>query len=241
MPVQRKIFRIEEHARPRVAADIAVDEAEGAQRHREFMTELQALRELIGSRADVDQDALGRARAQIAEAQAYKHELGLIYAAVERTKSEMIMLGANAESGERTARASRELTAIVGGTEQATQSILKATEEIDQAANTLSASMKGAHERGLAQDIQDRVVQIFEACNFQDLTGQRVSQVLETLKFVEEHVERLLAIWQGIEQFKPVVLEIDVNDDRRLLNGPKLPGERDHASQNDIDVMFRCA
>jgi len=89
--------------------------------------------------------------------------------------------------GTETARASRELAAIVGSTEQATQSILQAAEEIDQAANALSASVKGSHDQGLAHDVQDRVVQIFEACNFQDLTGQRVSHVLETLKFVEEH------------------------------------------------------
>jgi len=241
MAVQRKIFRIEEHARPREANGVGIDEAEVAQRHREFMVELQALRDLIGTRAEVDQDALSRARAQIAEAQAYKHELSLIYAAVERTKGEMAVLGANAESGERTGRAGRELAAIVGGTERATQAILQASEEIDQAATTLSASLKGAHEQGLAQDIQERVVQIFEACNFQDLTGQRVTQVLETLKFVEEHVERLLAIWQGIEQFKPVVLDAGETDERRFLNGPMLPDEKGHASQNDIDVMFRRA
>ena len=56
----------------------------------------RSLRELIGPRTEVDRDALERARAQIAEAQAYKHELGLIYAAVERTRTEMTALGAEA-------------------------------------------------------------------------------------------------------------------------------------------------
>src|SRR6476661_9634949 len=83
MPIQRKVFRIEEHARRRVAESITTDGVEGALRHREFLTELQALRELIGPGASVDRDALLRARAQIAEAQAFKHELGLIHAAVE--------------------------------------------------------------------------------------------------------------------------------------------------------------
>ena len=222
MPVQRKVFRIEEGARRRAAEGVAAGDAEGALQHREFMTELQALRELIEPRAAVDRDALERARAQIAEAQAYKHELGLIYAAVERTRNEMTALGAEAQSSEQTARARRELAAIVGGTEQATQSILQAAEEIDQAANALSASVKGSHDQGLAHDIQDRVVQIFEACNFQDLTGQRVAHVLATLKFVEEHVARLLAIWHGVEQFTPVVFDEEAGGDRRFLNGPKL-------------------
>ena len=115
------------------------------------------------------------------------------------------------------------LHAIVGGTERATQSILQAAEEIDQAANTLSASVKGGHDQGLAHDIQDRVVQIFEACNFQDLTGQRVAHVMATLKFVEEHVARLMAIWHGIEQFKPVVFGEEADGDRRSSTARSSP------------------
>ena len=241
MPVQRKVFRIEEGARLRGSSGVAVQNTEGALRHREFMAEMQSLRALIRPRVQVDREALERARAQIAEAQAYKRELSVIYGAVERTRTEMTALGVEAQSNERTARASRELEAIVGGTEQATRSILQAAEEIDQAANALSASVKGSHEQGLAHDVQERVVQIFEACNFQDLTGQRVGHVLETLKFVEEHIARLLAIWQDVEQFKPVALDVDPEDDRRFLNGPKLADDGGHSTQADIDGMFRCA
>jgi len=241
MAVQRKVFRIEERARPRAPGAAAAVEAESAPWQRQFMSELQALRELVGTRAGVDRDALDRARAQIAEAQAYKHELGLIYAAVERTRDEMVGLGADAQNREQSARASRELAAIAGGTERATQSILHAAEEIAHAANVLSASVMRDNERGLAHDIQDRVMRIFEACNFQDVTGQRVAHVLATLKFVEDHVARLLAIWHDIEQFTPVVFEDDSEDDRRFLNGPKLPEDRGHSTQDDIDGMFRCA
>src|SRR5882757_9922853 len=98
MPVQRKIFRIEEGARLRAATGVAAEDAEGALRHHEFIAEMKSLRELIGPRTEVDRDALERARAQIAEAQAYKHELGVIYAAVERTRTEMTVLGAEAQS-----------------------------------------------------------------------------------------------------------------------------------------------
>src|SRR6476620_5723385 len=82
MPVQRKVFRIEEGARRRAAEGVAADGAEGELQHREFITELQALRGLIEPRPEVHREALERARAQIAEAQAYRHELGLIHAAV---------------------------------------------------------------------------------------------------------------------------------------------------------------
>jgi chemotaxis protein CheZ len=58
------------------------------------------------------------------------------------------------------------------GGEHATQKILAAAEDIDVAANNLSAALKDAYKQGLAQDIHERVIQIFEACNFQDLTSQ---------------------------------------------------------------------
>jgi chemotaxis protein CheZ len=236
MPVQRKVFRIEEHARPRAPQGVSAAEPQSAERHREFMAELQALRTLIEPRTEAERDALERARAQIAEAQAYKHELAAIHAAVEHTKSDMAAL--DAPSDERTARARHELSAIVGGTEQATKAILQAAEDIDQAAAVLSAALKNPQDAGLASDIQDRVVQIFEACNFQDLTGQRVAHVLATLRMVEERMARLLQIWRGVEQFTPIVCGGDGDAGRRLLYGPKLPGDRGHASQDDIDLMF---
>jgi chemotaxis protein CheZ len=165
----------------------------------------------------------------------------LIYAAVKSTREEMDAFAACALSARYTERAGRELTAIVDGTEQATQSILQAAEEIDQAAGTLSAMLKGGHDQGLARDIQDRVVQIFEACNFQDLTGQRVAKVMATLRFVEDHAARLLAIWQDIERFKPIPLSEPPGGDQLYLNGPKLPGDPGHSTQDDIDQLFGCA
>jgi len=233
MPVQRKVFRIEESARAQATGRAAEDTL----RRRELMTEIETLRDLIGP--DADRSALERARAQIAEAQAYKHELSLIYAAVERTRSEMAALDAGADEGRRIARAGCELAAIVGGTERATQSILQAAEKIDQAAAALAQSVSGDHDQTLTKTIQDGVVQIFEACSFQDLTGQRVDRVLKTMAFVEEHVARLIAIWDVVEEFTPVMS--DAEGDRRFLNGPKLPGEPGHATQDDIDGMFRCA
>jgi chemotaxis protein CheZ len=240
MPVQRKVFRIEQDARSRAPEPVAAAAAPDASPHQVLMAELQALRALIEPRTRAERDEMARARAQIAEAQALKQELDLIHAAVKSTREEMDAFAAHALAVQHTARAGRELTAIVDGTEQATQTILQAAEEIDQAAATLSAVLKGGHDQGLAQEIQDRVVQIFEACNFQDLTGQRVGKVMATLRFVEDHVARLIEIWQGIERFRPIVLDEPPKRDAHL-SGPKLPGDEGHSTQNDIDAMFGCA
>lgn len=241
MAFQRKVFRIEERARLCAPDAASADEAEGAIGHHAFMAELQALRALIAPRMQMDRETIERVRAQIAEAEAYKNEIELIYKAVKRSKDEIDVVGAEPLQGDRVARASRDLQAIVAGTEQATQTILQAAEEIERSANTLADTLKSGPDQGLAHDIQDRVVQIFEACNFQDLTGQRVAKVVATLKFIEDHAARLLQIWRSIEQFKPVVFGADDGRDTGYLNGPKLPEEPGHSTQDDIDAIFRCA
>ena len=137
-------------------------------------------------------------------------------------------------------RVTDELDAIVGGTESATENILSAAEEIDQCANTLSALVKSEQEHNLARDILERVVQIFESCNFQDLTGQRITKVVATLKFIEDHIVKMMDIWGGIEslrEFTPVAMAERAGD-TKLLHGPRLRNDAGHASQDDIDALF---
>jgi chemotaxis protein CheZ len=232
MAVRRKVFRIEECARNVAPRPVSTGVAATELQHHEYLTELKALRALIEPQAQVDREAIEDCRAQIAEAQAYKHELDLIYAAVRRTKQEMDTLDTGVLREPQIARAGHELDAIVAGTEQATQTVLRAAEDIDRTARTLADALKSAHEQGLAHDIQDRVVEVYEACTF---------QVLATLSFIEQHVGRLLQIWHGIERFKPVEFGPSDQGDRKFLNGPKLAGEAGHSSQEDIDALFGTA
>jgi chemotaxis protein CheZ len=128
-------------------------------------------------------------------------------------------------------RIAHELDAVVTGTNEATQKILAAAEEIDQAANNLSAALKGKIEQGAAQDIRDQVIRIFEACNFQDLIGQRVGKVLATLTAIEDRVERVLA---DIKNLAPAPAKT-----AQYLHGPRLDTDRGHVTQAEIDAVFR--
>ena len=234
MPIQRKVFRIEEHMRPRTPRGAASANAGNGPQHGEFAS---ALRALVEPQAP-GRDAAQRARAEIAEAQAYKTELAAIYDAIGRTAADMAALVAGAKDSGQVSRVSRELAAIVTGTERATQAILQAAEEIDQSAHALSSALQSGHEQGLAHDIQERVVRIFEVCNFQDLTGQRVSNVVTTLKHIEERISRLFEIWQRVEHFKPAAADQTDSGEGRFLNGPKLSDDGGHSTQSEIDRMF---
>ena len=82
--------------------------------------------------------------------------------------------------------------------------------------------------RDWREDIQDHATPIFEACNFQDLTGQRISKVVTTLKLIEDHIGRMVEIWRAIETAPAIAPErvaADRTAPRSLLNGPKLPGD----------------
>jgi chemotaxis protein CheZ len=133
-----------------------------------------------------------------------------------------------------------ELDAVVDGTEQATQQILAAAEVIDQSADTLSASVRSRQDRMLAADIQEQVIQVFEACNFQDIAGQRIGKVVAALKFIETHIARMVEIWGGLDAFAevaPAAMAARAGG-KSLLTGPRLAGDAGHADQDEIDALF---
>src|SRR5207249_3094366 len=130
-----------------------------------------------------------------------QHEADAIHNAIARTKQEIAMLHAGA-FGHGRPRAARELHAIVDGTERAAHAIMDAAETIAKAAKALTASGDRGQNDELSQQIRDHVLRIFEACNFQDLSGQRITKVLAMLQFIDESIARMMEIWGGAEAFK---------------------------------------
>jgi chemotaxis protein CheZ len=251
MPVQRKRFRIEEVGYETVSMPEMIDAP--MPYHNEIMSELRAIRaqmtaphggEAVAQAAPVKvenmQATLDAYRAQIEQCEKLKVELDLIHEAINRTKREIAVLHGKSFSGDEMTKVTGELGAVVGGTEEATQQILEAAEAIDEAASAMAKPQTADQAARLSQDIQERVVTIFEACNFQDLTGQRINKVMTTMKFIEHHINVMMEIWGGVDAIKahaPAIVDERVGD-ARLLNGPKGLGEEGHASQNDIDAMF---
>jgi chemotaxis protein CheZ len=123
-----------------------------------------------------------------------------------------------------------ELTAIVRATEAATNAILDAVERIEKAAADAPAA--------IAQPIAADVTAIYEACNFQDITGQRISKIVAVLKEVDVTVADLLATLNLPPALAaaPAPAPAAKTGEAALLNGPQLPaGARDQA---EIDALF---
>jgi chemotaxis protein CheZ len=219
MAEPRKIFRIEESAAARLAPQI--EETQAALRHAEIMQELANLRTVLAAAPAAALPGNGLPHAEV---ERLIDELNLIRSALSGVGRRRSDRNGTDVTGTPMTRIAQELAAVMQASEQATQKILAAAEEIDQAAGNLSAALKGEIEQGLAQDILDRVIQIFEACNFQDLTSQRLAKVMATLAHIEDQIARAL------NELKRA--------DEASLHGPHLDGDRGHVSQSDIDAMF---
>ena len=221
MAAPRKVFRIEEMAAPQRPAQI--DEAqEQLPGLAEIMCELGAMRALLSGPSS--RQSSGSSALQRDEAERFASKLRLIRSTITGAVHEQPGPNGLRLPGAPTTRIANELEAVMQGSEQATQKILAAAEEIDQAANTLSASLKNESEQGLAQDIRDRVIAIFEACNFQDLTSQRVAKVMASLARIEQQIAR--------------TLDELARESAPPTHGPRLADDSGHVSQTDVDSMF---
>ncbi|WP_306029790.1 protein phosphatase CheZ [Stappia sp. MMSF_3263] len=154
--------------------------------------------------------------------------------AIERTKREIANIKHEQEDGNRFIEASNELDAIVTKTESATQEILAAAEAIQETAWTLREN--GADEAS-CDDIDARATEIFMACSFQDLTGQRTQKIVQVLQYLESRINLMISIW-GIEDATATDTKFveDTRPDAHLLNGPQMDGKG--VSQNAVDEMF---
>jgi chemotaxis protein CheZ len=158
-----------------------------------------------------------------------------IQQAINKTRLEIGALHANGLRDRQINRASDELDTVVSDTEQATQSILSSAEAIDRASGLLMSRLDGA-DRERAAEVRDHVIHIFEACNFQDIAGQRLSKVVSLLHFIESSVANMADIW--VDSSRPEGGEAEAGEHEGLLNGPALAGDQGVVSQDDIDSLF---
>lgn len=149
---------------------------------------------------------------------------------IQQAKTEIIALSPREIHDEHIPVATDELDEVVRATEEATGTILDAAEELEQLADGLSG------ETG--QKITDITTKIYEASNFQDVTGQRITKVVNTLKHIEVKV-RALCEACGFDLERKVDVADDASSsggDSDLLHGPQMPANAN--SQDDIDALL---
>lgn len=133
---------------------------------------------------------------------------------------------------DRIPRAGLELDAIVQQTEEATNTIMESAETI----------MDGLGEKDISSksdEMMTAVMNIFEACSFQDITGQRISKVVGTLQHIEKRVADIGDLMGITDEHISAAKTRDIGEDDvdPLLKGPALQGEG--IAQSEVDEMLK--
>ena len=126
------------------------------------------------------------------------------------------------------------LDAIVENTEAAGNAILESMEAIGASVAKLQ-NVNDPTAAAVCDEIVDSTNKVFEACAFQDLTGQRITRVVKSLQFMEDHINRLVRMW-GKEELARLAAELAVQSAPALMQGPQRPSVA--ISQDDIDKLF---
>lgn len=167
-------------------------------------------------------------------AESVNAEFSSIRDCIEAMKSDVAALRANEIQQTHLPTAGRELDAVVSATEEATNTIMESAETIMAAETNDPESYRAM--------VEQEVMKIFEACSFQDITGQRISKVVETLQIIEARVGRL-ASRDGIADARGPLSEAEESRAERrrrlLLEGPAAPGQG--MGQDEVDRLLTRA
>ena len=160
------------------------------------------------------------------------HELAALMNYIQTAKREIAALCPEEIREKHIREATDELDAIVAHTEEATGAILDAAEKIEKIASELDVDP--------AMKLAEEVTRIYEASNFQDITGQRISKVVAALKNIEARIEMLAETMGVSTKSDPASVKGEIEKtDADLLHGPQLPSNA--KSQEEIDALLKSS
>ena len=207
-----------------------------SERHQEIIENINALREEVRGISSKQGGLASEIKQQIEDANALKLEIQTLHSAINHTKEEIAAVRhPGSPDSDRLTSAAGQLEVIVGATEEAAHNILEAVEKIDEICNHIRSSSKDDHITAQLDEVAEQIVNIFEACNFQDLTGQRINKIIKTMQFIEDRIQGMIGIW-GEDDFAgiPVPEKETAEGDDPEMHGPSDDG----VSQADIDALF---
>lgn len=157
-------------------------------------------------------------------------ELRKISYQISDTKRDLSEFRADEMHDEHIPQAGLELDAIVEATESATNKIMEAAETI-MVGDTSDPDAYSAM-------VNDKVIEIFEACSFQDITGQRISKVVKTLNLIDEQIQCIVDRMDDQQKSEDKGGSRPTGESllTGLLNGPALGGSG--IDQDEVDSHF---
>ncbi|QRE78062.1 protein phosphatase CheZ [Methylobacterium aquaticum] len=191
-----------------------------------------ALNRLLGGQGSGGQAPVARAtKAEPADKTIPVSELLEIADYITKLKRGIAALRAQELTRDRIPMAHDELGSVVAATASATNRIMESAE----AMMAIEAKTLPEYRRQVEAHVGD----IFEACTFQDITGQRISKVVEALGQLEKRLSQfstVVNVRDGEAEHDPEEARRKARAERLLLNGPQLKGPA--TPQDAIDALF---
>lgn len=166
------------------------------------------------------------------------NELKELQDIVHAARHSLDIADADEIKNEHISTANEELNEVVNATAEATSTIMDACERIEKHIDQMENESVGA--------IKDSITGIYEACSFQDITGQRIAKVTNSLGLIEDKVNALLSVFSEGEgrssspahsRGEEATSDVPQSpSDEDLLNGPQTGGQG--VSQDDIDSIL---
>lgn len=171
-----------------------------------------------------------------------KRELVGLFGHMHRMRKELAAIGTPEGEKNHFATMTDLLTGIAEEVEAASDKILGNMESVEDLLMEIRKRTESDKDtQSLLDQVSDHGNAVFEACSFQDLTGQRVAKITKTMQFVEDKVKQLIYMW-GRDELAAIVAEYkldeleDEDPDKKLLNGPQRIGVA--VTQDEIDKLF---
>ncbi|MCW8915302.1 MAG: protein phosphatase CheZ [Magnetovibrio sp.] len=163
-------------------------------------------------------------------------ELEQLAAFIDAAKREIAEIRPQDVKDEHLPHATDQLDAVVGATADATNAIMDSCEIIE--------GVMGKVDGDVSSKLMDATTRIYEACSFQDITGQRINKVVEALKNIEERIDVMVetlgdnqpSMPKKDKDNKAKAVSSKPSQDEDLLEGPQLGDKA--KSQSEIDDLL---
>lgn len=203
----------------------------------EIMAALDDIREMLEIFRPMQRQALGLMddyRREAAEVARLSQEVAGLQGTLAAVRQELAAIRHGAGDSCIARLALKELSAMGDETAHAAGDILGAAEVIAAEARRLKQSGEPENVSS-AESVMGQLIKLYEACNYQDLTQQRVAKIRRHLEGLAAHLDELAAI---VEVAPHQMTARRAANDAQLLNGPAVAGTPGHLRQNEIDGYF---
>ena len=157
---------------------------------------------------------------------------------IHALRSDIVVVRTDEVKKEFIPTATDELDAIIEATAEATNAIMDAVEIVEKTGGALAGEQ--------ASRLAEATTKIYEACGFQDITGQRITKVIKALKEIEQRVDAMVAAFGEDVAARPAQAkgpampkagaDPKATSDADLLNGPQLKSAA--KTQDEIDALL---